>query len=91
MVTFRVRQRNRLVRLQMRQCGQPTPAEKLSTIFGRLGRVLEARATLESSNHVGARDIMTALPHARRHPSQRELRRCETKIGDLDRMASSFP
>jgi hypothetical protein len=39
-----------------------------------MGHIEEIAPTaLESSNHVGARDVVTALSHARRHPPQSQL------------------
>jgi hypothetical protein len=39
---------------------------------------------LESPYHIGSRDVVAALPHAIRDPTQRQLGRGKSNIDDFD-------
>ncbi len=45
----------------------------------------------ESSYHIGSRDIMAALPHSARDPTQRELRRSEPNVDNFDQITPALP
>jgi hypothetical protein len=46
---------------------------------------------MEAPQHVGARHIVTTLPHPRRNTAQSDSRGCQTKEDDLDLIAGSPP
>jgi hypothetical protein len=46
---------------------------------------------LESSYHIGSRDIVAALPHTARDPTQRELRRSEPNVDYFDQITPALP
>ena len=46
---------------------------------------------LESSYHIGSRDIVAPLPHSARDPTQRQLGRSESNIDYFDQIAPALP
>jgi hypothetical protein len=46
---------------------------------------------LESSYHIGSRDIVAPLPHSACDPTQRQLRRSESNVDYFDQIAPSLP
>jgi hypothetical protein len=48
-------------------------------------------AAVESSQHVGSREVVAALPDACRNPSKGQLRRRQAEVHDLDTISSSLP
>src|SRR5207244_11216734 len=48
-------------------------------------------AASEPAKHVRTRDVVSALPHAGRDATQREARRRQAQVNNLDVIASGFP
>src|SRR3984957_20746504 len=46
---------------------------------------------LESSYHIGSRDIVASLPHSARDPTQRQLGRSESNVDYFDQIALALP
>jgi len=46
---------------------------------------------LESSYHIGSRDIVAPLPHPARDPTQRQLGRSESNVDYFDQIALALP
>jgi hypothetical protein len=46
---------------------------------------------LKSSYHIGSRDIVAALPHSARDPTQRQLRRSESNVDYFNQITPALP